>query len=507
MADSSNMFKNYGVETIVVIDKINFLWAFLLAIFLCIIGSIVPIIKASKISLKDIIFGTFSENSSRNILSFILGVTLFIVPYIYIKKFKWTGNFLFSILAAFSVFLSMIFIIPYVMKLFCYIFKEVYRVIFGNEGAIALDNIGESKVLINNGILLSSTLAAVVVIYIASSSVSGLITKGYSKMNYDLKIEQWKDKDMINKLKDIEYIKDFQEEFILNEVEVKNKDFKIRQIQGIESNKYLDFYKDVNIYDYKNNKKEYILKKLDKGRNIIISDILEKRQKFKIGDKISLKLEDQYKEYTIVGFAESEFISNGQIALVSSEIIKKDMNIQIGNFIKVKTRKNNNDLDKKLREDLEKYNVVITKKSDDLKTDLEVNKGLMNSLESFSLMSLIIGSLGMMNNLMVSFIYRKREFAVLASVGMSKLKRGKLLFIEGITLGVFGGILGVLEGVYISMFLGEITYSLDSYIITTIPLKLIILLGFLAVVLVIVASFVPIFKSSNMSIVEEIKYE
>lgn len=185
MADSSNMFKNYGVETIVVIDKINFLWAFLLAIFLCILGSIVPIIKASKISLKDIIFGTFSENSSRNILSFILGVTLFIIPYIYIKKFKWTGNFLFSILAAFSVFLSMIFIIPYVMKLFCYIFKEVYRFIFGNEGAIALDNIGKSKVLINNGILLSSTLAAVVVIYIASSSVSGLITKGYSKMNYD----------------------------------------------------------------------------------------------------------------------------------------------------------------------------------------------------------------------------------------------------------------------------------------------------------------------------------
>ncbi|ENK0836785.1 FtsX-like permease family protein [Clostridium botulinum] len=507
MADSSNMFKNYGVETIVVIDKINFLWAFLLAIFLCILGSIVPIIKASKISLKDIIFGTFSENSSRNILSFILGVILFIIPYIYIKKFKWTGNFLFSILAAFSVFLSMIFIIPYVMKLFCYIFKEVYRFIFGNEGAIALDNIGKSKVLINNGILLSSTLAAVVVIYIASSSVSGLITKGYSKMNYDLKIEQWKDKDMINKLKNIEYIKDFQEEFILNEVEVKNKDFKIRQIQSIESNKYLDFYKDVNIYDYKNNKKEYILKELDKGRNIIISDILEKRQKFKIGDKISLKLEDQYKEYTIVGFAKSEFISNGQIALASSEIIKKDMNTQIGNFIKVKTRKNNNDLDKKLREDLEEYNVVITKKSDDLKTDLEVNKGLMNSLESFSLMSLIIGSLGMMNNLMVSFIYRKREFAVLASVGMSKLKRGKLLFIEGITLGVSGGILGVLEGVYISMFLGEITYSLDSYIITTIPLKLIILLGFLAVVLVIVASFVPIFKSSNMSIVEEIKYE
>ncbi|MBO0584387.1 hypothetical protein EXQ36_06490 [Clostridium botulinum] len=173
----------------------------------------------------------------------------------------------------------MIFIIPYVMKLFCYIFKEVYRFIFGNEGAIALDNIGKSKVLINNGILLSSTLAAVVVIYIASSSVSGLITKGYSKMNYDLKIEQWKDKDMINKLKDIEYIKDFQEEFILNEVEVKNKDFKIRQIQGIESNKYLDFYKDVNIYDYKNNKKEYILKELDKGRNIIISDILEKKTK------------------------------------------------------------------------------------------------------------------------------------------------------------------------------------------------------------------------------------
>ncbi|WP_027633663.1 ABC transporter permease [Clostridium hydrogeniformans] len=505
LADSSNQFKQYGVETIVNIDKFNFLIAFLLALFLCIISSVIPIISASKLYLKDIILGTFSQNSKTNFGKLIVGLVLTILPYIYIQKYRWTGSFILSILGAFSIFIGMIFLCSYIIRIFYYIFKEIYRFIFGNEGVIALENISKSKVLINNCALLICTLAAVVAIYVASFSVNKLIVSGYSNLHYDAQVKNPKNREVIDKIKELEYIKNTYEELNLNEIDVKGKDFKIKSLQGIEKEKFKEFYSNVNIYDNSNKDKEEILEELDKDSNIIVSHLLSKKQGLEIGESISLKIGEEYRDYKITGFAESEFIDNSQGALVSLENLKKDYNKEVGNTLKIQG--NIKDLSKTLKKDLKDYGISISEKSEDLKNNIEANRGIMKSLESFSLMSLVIGSLGMMNNFMVSFIYRKREFSVLASVGMSKYQRGKLILIEGITIGLIGGLLGVLEGVYISKFIGEITYSLDTYITISYPIKLIVALGILGALLVIIASLIPMVKSSKLSIVEEIKYE
>lgn len=505
LADSSNQFKQYGVETIVNIDKFNFLIAFLLALFLCIISSVIPIISASKLYLKDIILGTFGQNSKTNFGKLIVGLVLTILPYIYIQKYRWTGSFILSILGAFSIFIGMIFLCSYIIRIFYYIFKEIYRFIFGNEGVIALENISKSKVLINNCALLICTLAAVVAIYVASFSVNKLIVSGYSNLHYDAQVKNPKNREVIDKIKELEYIKNTYEELNLNEIDVQGKDFKIKSIQGIEKEKFKEFYSNVNIYDNSNKDKEEILEELDKDSNIIVSHLLSKKQGLEIGESISLKIGEEYRDYKITGFAESEFIDNSQGALVSLENLKKDYNKEVGNTLKIQG--NIKDLSKTLKKDLKDYGISISEKSEDLKNNIEANRGIMKSLESFSLMSLVIGSLGMMNNFMVSFIYRKREFSVLASVGMSKYQRGKLILIEGITIGLIGGLLGVLEGVYISKFIGEITYSLDTYITISYPIKLIVALGILGALLVIIASLIPMVKSSKLSIVEEIKYE
>ena len=505
LADSSNQFKQYGVETIVNIDKFNFLIAFLLALFLCIISSVIPIISASKLYLKDIILGTFSQNSKTNFGKLIVGLVLTILPYIYIQKYRWTGSFILSILGAFSIFIGMIFLCSYIIRIFYYIFKEIYRFIFGNEGVIALENISKSKVLINNCALLICTLAAVVAIYVASFSVNKLIVSGYSNLHYDAQVKNPKNREIIDKIKELEYIKNTYEELNLNEIDVKGKDFKIKSLQGIEKEKFKEFYSNVNIYDNSNKDKEEILEELDKDSNIIVSHLLSKKQGLEIGESISLKIGEEYRDYKITGFAESEFIDNSQGALVSLENLKKDYNKEVGNTLKIQG--NIKDLSKTLKKDLKDYGISISEKSEDLKNNIEANRGIMKSLESFSLMSLVIGSLGMMNNFMVSFIYRKREFSVLASVGMSKYQRGKLILIEGITIGLIGGLLGALEGVYISKFIGEITYSLDTYITISYPIKLIVALGILGALLVIIASLIPMVKSSKLSIVEEIKYE
>ena len=507
LADSSNQFKQYGVETVINIDKSSFLIAFLLAMILCLVSSIIPIISASKLYLKDIILGTFSQDSKTNFGKLIIGLLLTILPYVYIQRYRWTGSFILSILCPFSIFIGMVLLCSYIIRIFSYIFKPIYRFIFGNEGFIALENISKSKVLINNCALLICTLAAVVAIYIASFSVNNVIISGYSNLAYDVQVNNPKNREVIDKIKDLDYVENTYEELTLNEIKVKDKEFKIRSLQGIERENFEEFYSNVNIYDNSNKDKEEILDELNKDKSIIVSYLLSKKQGLNIGDTIKLNIGDEYRDYKIIGFADSEFINNSQGALVSLENLKKDSNKSVGNVLKIQGKEEDKDLSKALKKDLKDYGISVSEKSENLKSTVESNRGLMKSLESFSLMSLVIGSLGMMNNFMVSFIYRKREFAVLASIGMSKYQRGKLILIEAITIGLIGGFLGVVEGVYISKFIEEITYSLNSYITISYPTKLILALGVLGAFMVIIASLIPMVKSTKLSIVEEIKYE
>ena len=160
-----------------------------------------------------------------------------------------------------------------------------------------------------------------------------------------------------------------------------------------------------------------------------------------------------------------------------------------------------------LNKNLEEYGVSIKTKEELKDTELKNNAGLMSSLESFSFMALIIGSLGIMNNLMVSFMQRRKEFAVLASVGMSKRQRSQMILIEGITIGIVGSILGVVTGVLVCEFIPEISLSLDTYLKVIVPYFEVIKLCIFGILLMVIASLVPVLKGNKISIVSEIKYE
>lgn len=141
------------------------------------------------------------------------------------------------------------------------------------------------------------------------------------------------------------------------------------------------------------------------------------------------------------------------------------------------------------------------------KANISKSSDLMNTLQSFSTMALIIGAFGMVNNLMVSFLERRRELAVLASLGMSNLQRGKMILIEGLFSGIIGGLLGCLLGMCLVVFIPEITLVLDTYLKMKVPMDQVIVLGVVGAVLMMIASFVPLIKARSISIVEEIKYE
>lgn len=513
LSDSSNQFKEYGISTTINFDIKNLIIAYIIATILCLISSIIPILGVSRFSVKEIILGEYSGGGKIHPSFWIIGIVLIIVPFIYISKFEDTGNFILSMACAFFVLIGSVMMIPLIFKILSKVLRGLYRLIFGNIGVLALENMATSKSLINNGVLICSALAAVTAIYVASYSVKSLITNSYAGENYEVSISNISKlnyDEVLANLKDIKGkdIDDYSNSYIEHNIKIKDKDMNIGVIQGVNISKYLEYFGGEKIFNDSSESNKEILDKLDNGNKIILADIYKKKYKLKSGDKIQLNIDNKLYEYEIAGFLSSPISANKRNCLISEKNFKEDLNRSVPSSILIKGKDiSENALKKSLNKDLDEYGVSIKTKEEMKESELANNAGLMSSLESFSIMALIIGSLGIVNNLMVSFMQRRKELAVLTSVGMSKGQRSRMIFIEGATIGIFGSILGVFTGVLVCRFIPEISLSLDAYLKITIPDKKLIGLTIFGIVLMLVASLAPVFKASKISVVDEIKYE
>jgi putative ABC transport system permease protein len=131
------------------------------------------------------------------------------------------------------------------------------------------------------------------------------------------------------------------------------------------------------------------------------------------------------------------------------------------------------------------------------------------------LMSIIlIASLNIISSLLMTIMSRRKEIALLLSLGLSKKEIKKTFFLFGFILGSSGIILGVTFG-FIGMYvLGNfniITLPIDVYGTTKLPVDLdnldflYILIG--AFFIVILSSIYPAKKASDMNIVNTLRYE
>lgn len=513
LSDGSNQFKDYGVSTTVNFDIKNLIIAYIIAIILCLISSIIPILGVSRFSVKEIILGEYSSGEKIHPSFWIIGIVLIIAPFIYISKFEDTGNFILSMACAFFVLIGSVMMIPLIFKILSKVLRGIYRLIFGNIGVLALENMATSKSLINNGVLICSALAAVTAIYVASYSVKNLITNSYDGENYEVSISnitKLNYDEVLANLKDLKGkdIDDYSNSYVEHNVKIKDKDMNIGILQGINTSKYSEYFGGEEIFNDSSENNKKILDKLDSGKKIILADIYKKKYKLKTGDKIELNIDDKLHEYEIAGFLSSPISANKRNCLISEKNFKEDFNRNIPSSILVKGKDiSENELKNDLNNDLDEYGVAIKTKEEMKESELANNAGLMSSLESFSIMALIIGALGIVNNLMVSFMQRRKELAVLTSVGMSKGQRSRMIFIEGATIGIFGSILGVFTGILVCRFIPEVSLSLDAYLKITIPEKRLIGLTIFGIVLMLVASLAPVLKASKISVVDEIKYE
>jgi putative ABC transport system permease protein len=125
------------------------------------------------------------------------------------------------------------------------------------------------------------------------------------------------------------------------------------------------------------------------------------------------------------------------------------------------------------------------------------------------LIAIIIAILGIINTLVLSVLQRRREFAMLRSVGTTMVHIRRLMLWESGYLGLLGGLLGVVGGMLLSVLLIEvinkqsfgwtIRFSVQPFVVVQ---ALVLALG-----AAFVAAYVPARWAAEQSISEGLRYE
>lgn len=173
--------------------------------------------------------------------------------------------------------------------------------------------------------------------------------------------------------------------------------------------------------------------------------------------------------------------------------ISKDVDKRLARSFGISERDLNN-------EDAKPYTVFD--QADVLEETGALGKALSTFLLVLALISLFVGSIGIMNIMLVTVTERTREIGIMKSVGYSSSNILSLFLLESIMVSSLGGLLGTAIGGFGAYILEEALKLPPVF-----PFKLIEIGILISVLVGVGAGLYPARKAANMNPVDALRYE
>ncbi len=427
--------------------------AFSLAIALSLAGSLAPILKISGESIKNLLGNTsqekFSYGNSRAVKGLAFMACALAVPGAAPgNSARWIGA-----ICVLTLLYGIVELVPFIIKILSGGLKALYSPFFGNIGLLAVKNLQENKNLINNVSLLVIGISTFFMISTINYGETRQILDCFDRCLYDIKMEiGGATKSTVQLIRSTEGVEDAYADYIAGGVAVEGQDEPIWHFEGINTNSFMSFCK------LSFTPVSMPLKELDNGRNILLNTALKDRFGLELNDSITLALRNPggskvSRQYRVIGFFENIYPGMWSHALISDRYYRLD--IDHGSFgqIYIKSTGDTEGAIAALQSAFGRRKPEITATSAQRQEVTESNRQLFLILEGFSAMALAAGALGIANNLVIGLIQRRRIFAILRSIGMSRRQNTSMILLESVAGGVVGGIAGTGAGFLATFFI------------------------------------------------------
>jgi putative ABC transport system permease protein len=121
--------------------------------------------------------------------------------------------------------------------------------------------------------------------------------------------------------------------------------------------------------------------------------------------------------------------------------------------------------------------------------------------------SLLVGGIGIMNIMLVSVIERTREIGLRKAVGARKRDILAQFLIESLTIGIAGGVLGILLGAVISSLIGKIATAASTNLNPVVSFGSILLATGFSIAVGLIFGLYPANRAANLEPVEALRSE
>lgn len=480
----------------------------LFGVIVSVFSALLPIIKTNKYSIKDILFQKIKNTTKFSWIGSLTGLGLISIAFVMMNNVGSNDYMIFSLITIILTLLGGVLVIPLLIKAITPILNIVLYPLFKENTKVVMLNIKNDKTLINNIILLSIGLGTIFMINSFSSDVGRAVNEIYDLAAYDiLIINETVTDDFIEDIKDVPGVSNVYETSVINNIETSNG-FVLPYIDGINPADYEQYGWDV----FKNYISPSVRERFNREDTIIITSFLAKKYELDVGDTIGIMHEGAVHNIEIIAIFPT-ILQNGTQSYINESLFEEvfGTNTLKTIYISADDTVSNEALNVVKRDIKESYSLgilpIVT-----LKEMKEINEGNNSSLfmlmRGISVLAMVIGAVGIINNFFVSFISRRKLIATLRSIGLSKAETVKLFLIESSIVGLIGSLIGVLFGIVLYYFMGFVVEGMNiSSEVQTMNINEMIFVFVSGMVICLTTSLIPSLSMANKNIVSEIKYE
>ena len=489
-----------GIEIPVVITPFSVLFSFAAAMIVSLLSAWLPVRRASRLPVKAVVLGTVEEKQVSHRFTAVTGIVVFVIS-VFLPKAA-SGNLLylaggFSLLGMIA---ASILLIPLLTNLLSRGLEHVYGTVLGNEGRLAARNMRGNKNISQNITLLFISISAVIAITVVGNFVTAYVSDVFQGAGLQGFADGHMEPEFVEQVTEMDGVGQVLPLYVF--------DSRL-QADGItfaraEATDHLESYNSMLALHYTDQSMEKAsISAFNTGRCMILSESCMEQTGFSVGDTVTLSDGDREFPYQITGSFKSR--ATDVEAIIPSACAVSDFGAAAYDFLAY-TAADPDAIMVQIRSlfgETPNWSRTVEEFNEDA---LSTVGTFLRPMHSMTWFILLLAAVGIINNLLINYIQKRRTIAMYKSVGLSSRQNIKMTLTEAFS----SGLIGAAAAIFVSYMEIRTIFLVAGPKISMVPelhADTFLLSGVLGILVTLAGSLVPVFKSRRMKLVEEIKFE
>lgn len=501
--------KDYGIYLPFEISWTGILFGMVFAIVMSVTAAWLPVRKIKKLPVKEVILNQLDHKHKKKVASAIAGFVLLAAGIIGNRATAGT----YSAMAVFNItaaYIGVILLAPAVIRAVMGVLCKLFRP--NTTMWLACNNIRTSKLLISNIVLLIISLDAIFSVSSTGVTMTKVVEDAYQEFVYDYDVshilpgstEESASELLYQELAKNEHIDRESLCAVIYDIGKAGNDQDTLLIATdpepfAESNLYLKLKQE----PYKEGYRKFA----ENEDTVVITKSLARNMDLKKDDDITITLGGVKHTYHITGIIDGGLYNGGAFVLMKRSDLAEIHHSGDFSSLYFNIVGDAKAAEASFKDIIKSYGATYASRAEETKANVEQNAMIVSLIGIFSYLAIGIASIGIFNNIVICFAQRRREFAVMASVGMNGKGRRRLILCESMLCVLIGVIIAVPFTLLVNRLITGMLYFLGIPFDILFDWKGTPLYLAVFTAIVFLASLSTMRKSRKLSVVAELKYE